>query len=512
MRNQFLLRENNWAPRIDHLWLIVILAGVLCLTSLVPLPPNDFWWHLKIGEIIVETGSIPDTNMFGWTLDVNQPFTYGAWLGEVLLYLLYRWGGLELVTFTRTILQGLTCALVGWEAKRRSGSWRIASLAVILGFAMTMNNLIVRPQMWSWVPFALYLLLLNRYSAGQLNQKWLFLCPVIMVFWVNAHGAFVLGGVLLGMFFTAELFKQLLSKAESRTWRKTKWLAIIILLTLMAVMVNPKGPGIVGYVVNLMTDQPSQKLIIEWQSPTPNGVANTVFYGSVLLIAVAFWYIRRPPHMEDVFLFAGFLWLAWSGMRYVVWFSLVTMPILAECVVLLLGEKAQTVTRAGRRNVLNVIITVFVFIPVGLVQPWFVENSGLPLPDKYWEMVLVDNSEGPLVSVETPVDAVTFLEENPGRKIYNEMGYGSYFIWAMPDMGVFVDPRVELYPYEQWTDYWKIMNGIHYNALFDKYGVERVVLDVELQENLAWSINDDPLWIRVYIDNRTEIWDKIITP
>ena len=36
----------------DQLWPLIVLAGFLFFVSLVPLPPNDFWWHLKIGEII----------------------------------------------------------------------------------------------------------------------------------------------------------------------------------------------------------------------------------------------------------------------------------------------------------------------------------------------------------------------------------------------------------------------------------------------------------------------------
>jgi hypothetical protein len=35
---------------IDSLWFLVVFVGFLFFTSLVPLPPNDFWWHLKIGQ------------------------------------------------------------------------------------------------------------------------------------------------------------------------------------------------------------------------------------------------------------------------------------------------------------------------------------------------------------------------------------------------------------------------------------------------------------------------------
>jgi hypothetical protein len=70
----------------DTLWPLIVLAGFGFLASLVPLPPNDFWWHLKIGEIIFSEHYLPSTNMFGWALPANQPFIYGAWLGEFLYY------------------------------------------------------------------------------------------------------------------------------------------------------------------------------------------------------------------------------------------------------------------------------------------------------------------------------------------------------------------------------------------------------------------------------------------
>jgi hypothetical protein len=104
---------------IDLLWLAVVLAAFGVLVSLVPLPPNDFWWHLKIGTLILDERRIPATNMFGWTLPPDAPFTYGAWLGEALLALLYRAGGLPLPTFARNLLALVAFALIGWEARRR---------------------------------------------------------------------------------------------------------------------------------------------------------------------------------------------------------------------------------------------------------------------------------------------------------------------------------------------------------------------------------------------------------
>lgn len=500
----------HWIPSLDQVYLVIVLAGILFFSSLVPLYPNDFWWHLKVGEVIVTTRKIASTNMFAWTLPAAQPFTYGAWLGEVLLYLLYKLNGVALVTFVRTILHGITWFIVGVEARRRSGSWRIAGLVVLLGFAMMSSNLTIRPQIWSWVPFVLFLTMLSRFSDNQLNIKWLFVCPLLMVFWVNAHGAFVLGGILLGIFFASEVIRQLLINREKRDWYKSKWFAIILIVTFLAVMVNPKGPGIIGYVLNLMTDQPSQQYIEEWQSPTPEGAANIIFFASILIFLIVFRYLTISPRLEDIIIFVGFLWLAWSGVRYVIWFSFATMPILSEALIQLTGAKSTIFRRAGLRNVLNTILVILVMIPVILVQPWFFDRLSFPLPEKYKELILEDTGEGPFLSATTPIAAAEYLAQHPGRQMYNEMGYGSYFIWALPDMGVFIDPRVELYPLEQWLDYSRIMHGIRYNTLLEKYGATRIVLDVILQENLAKSLIDDPTWTCVYKDSRTQIWDKVM--
>jgi hypothetical protein len=106
------------------------------------------------------------------------------------------------------------------------------------------------------------------------------------------------------------------------------------------------------------------------------------------------------------------------------------------------------------------------------------------------------------------VAAVEYLKQHPGGKLYNEMGYGSYLIWADPAQGVFLDPRVELYPYQQWLDYIKINNGLHYEELFNKYGVNRVLLNKELQPELMAALGKDPLWSREYTDLYAEIWIK----
>ncbi|NTW03422.1 MAG: hypothetical protein HGA19_19460, partial [Oscillochloris sp.] len=145
-------RPSRIGLRLDHLWAIFALSVIAGFISLTPTTPNDFWWHLKAGELVA-TGGIPHTNLFAWTLSADHPYIYQSWLGEWLFYALFHIGGLPLTIFARNLLGAAAFGLVAWEARLRSGSWRLGALAALFAAAMTINNFNARTQNWSWLPF-----------------------------------------------------------------------------------------------------------------------------------------------------------------------------------------------------------------------------------------------------------------------------------------------------------------------------------------------------------------------
>jgi hypothetical protein len=161
----------------------------------------------------------------------------------------------------------------------------------------------------------------------------------------------------------------------------------------------------------------------------------------------------------------------------------------------------------SQRNWLNAGIAGLLFVPVLAVQPWFVER--LPLPAAYRTMIWSDIPDGPLVDVDTPVKAVAYLRSHPGGKLFNEMGYGSYLIWALPEEKVFIDPRVELYPFQQWQDYIRISRGTRYDELLDHYGADRILLNSSLQKELARQLPGDSGWRLEYKDGHAQIWIRV---
>jgi hypothetical protein len=415
---------------------------------------------------------------------------------------------------------------LGIEAQRRSNSWRIAALAVALAVSISMTAPLVRTQMWAWLPFILFVMLLSRFTAGQLAGRWLLLfCPLLMAFWVNLHGSFILGIVLVGACFAGEGLQYISHRWLSPLWTSAEAPEITIPihnlvllaatggLTLVGTLFNPRTSGIFTYVSGLLTNSPIQQLVDEWQPTTPQGSAGLVFYASILLLVVVQVFTRWRPTRTDLLLMLGFLWLAWSGQRSLMWYGLAIMPIFAQAI----SQISLPNTRAARpapsgapKTWPNTTLAILLFLPALLVQPWWVEH--FPLPETYWRQVQRDSSEGPLLSIETPVQAAAYLRNHPGGRLFHEMGYGSYLIWAVPEQGVFIDPRIELYPYTQWQDYIRISQGIRYNELLAQYGADRVLLSRAIQKGLAGELENDPCWLLEYQDDRTQLWTKVNPP
>lgn len=514
--------------RLDHLYVLLPVVFFTAFAALVPTPPNDFWWHLRIGQLIAEQGRVPTTTSFVWSLPADIPYIF-VWLAEWLFYQLYQLGGFGLLVLARNLLWLATLLVIGIDTHWRTASWRLAGLAVTIAGALSLNNLIVRPQIFSWLPFVLTVMLLSHVTAGRLGARWLVAIPVLMVFWVNVHGAFILGLALVGAAIAGELIRWGFSvigrpaptvaegaegpEATRRAERPAGGLSGRSLLALiatgpataLATLINPYGLGIYDY-VRSMTNHPNQKLVVEWLHPTPDDPINRLFYLSILAVIVVFATARRRPTPTELLSLCGLLWLAWSMQRSVTWFGLLVAPLLATY----LHWPGSPRPAAIERPVVNAILAVIFGLPLLLTIPWLAQR--LPLPATYTSKVWTGTaSNAPLLGYDTPIEATEYLRRHPGGRLFNEAGYGSYLAWAVPDQPIFFVPQMEIYPFNVINDYRSISLGQDSLAHLNRYGVDRVLLSLSEQPNLSHLLANSPAWEREYVDSRSEIW-RLRTP
>ncbi|MBU0492518.1 MAG: hypothetical protein KKA73_19950 [Chloroflexi bacterium] len=509
----------QWLLSIETLWVGLVVVAAFALGCRNPIRPNDFWWHMKVGEIILGTGQIPATDLFSFTA-YGQPWLYQSWLAEVVFQMLYAVGGLELIAVAQGVLVAAATALVCWHGWLASHHARLAALTTALMVGIAVAHWNVRPQSFSYPLFALFGLTLWVWRNRQMGTRpartrWIWALPVLMALWVNLHGAFTLGLVLIGLTLAGEVLKRLLRPASALPWRRLGELAAVAGLSLLACFANPRGLGIVQYLSEFQTHEITQTLGREWQPTSPREFAGMAFFAATLLCLGVLVYSARRIDLTDLLLLLAFGWLGLSAIRGTVWFGLLMAPILAGYLAAIPARSdtwdltwltARFRRAAGPRRpaplaaALNLALLGVLALGAVVALPWFDLGAIVPA-DLRGNLALI--------SPDTPVDAGEYLAaQAPGARMFHTEAYGSYFVWRLYGYApVFVDTRLELYPPAVWYDYLALSYGRHdWEALLSRYAIDTLVLDKGGLAGLTAVVSTSSNWAHVYEDDVTIIY------
>jgi hypothetical protein len=297
---------------------------------------------------------------------------------------------------------------------------------------------------------------------------------------------------------------------RGRAWRQLRDLTAAGAATLIALLLNPLGPNIFGYVRGMLSNPSLQRWFIEWQPPR-NDMMHDIsgFWFYVMLLGLAVLMARGPrrPSATDLLWYGGLAWLTINGVRYAMWFALLLTPLLAERLAGLLTRR--TSARASKRFVIGYAVVMCGLIIA--VLPWFEPGRYLgPATEPLFA------SSGPyrmLLGNTTPVAATEWLAQHPqpGR-FWTDMSYTSYTIWRLPEKQVFADLRVELFPERIWEDYFAISQGNQESlALLDRWQITHLLLGRYGYESLSRLLEQQPGWCEVYKDSTSVIFSRCST-
>ncbi len=346
----------------------------------------------------------------------------------------------------------------------------------------------MRPQLFAYPLFALMLWELWRWLRGERPHPWWFFG--LMVLWVNLHGSFVLGFLLLGA--------ALVGGGGAR-----KPLAISLGMMTLASLLNPRGWGAWQYVWTLLRNPASQQLGAEWQSPTWGTWQGALFFAVLGGLAVLIgWQMRRGnvrlSGAEWLWL-AGFGAMGLSAVRYGIWFALVAAPIAAKLLAPVIPPRFRAETR-GIPALNGAFLALFVILPLmflpGVRAGWWVDAP-------------------PVLSPDTPVAAAQWLADHPELPagLWHDLAFSSYLIFALPERPVWIDTRFELYPLSQWDDYRAIAAArADWAARLDATGVGVLMLNPVATPELVAAVAQSPRWREVYRDDTAIIFEKILKP
>src|SRR5882724_5457542 len=191
-------------------WFMPSLADVLFLSFFFKLLSNgssllddgDTGWHILTGESILRTFKIPVADPYSHTVP-GIAWTTHEWLAEVIFALFHRLMGLNGVVLISTTVITLTFYFLYLFMLRRRVSAPVAVSFTILAAFTSMLHWLARPHIFSLALTLAFVVILEMYQREKVNH--LKLLPPLMVLWVNLHGGYILGLILVFIYAAGNL-------------------------------------------------------------------------------------------------------------------------------------------------------------------------------------------------------------------------------------------------------------------------------------------------------------------
>jgi hypothetical protein len=478
-------------------------AVVFIATALDRNYQTDFWHHLSRGRAIAEQGQLVNRDLFTYTVH-DQPFQDSNWLSQLCYYRLYEVGGLGLVQCVNSLTLAAMMGVVVWLCRRRCGSVLVAAGLGIFTFFGLWQLLIIRPQTFSLLLFVLLYAVLDL-AEGPLvatdaaepgsprRRFWLLLAPpAIMALWVNLHGGFTIGLILIGCFLLAAAWDSALRHRlgvlrDGRVWA----LGLCLAASVAATSANPYGWKVYEY-VRVTSSAAAARRIDEWVPPGLDLLVGKVWVLSVLLLVVLFALPRRRPSAREVFLVLCFLPLACGSVRMVAWWLLISAPIAAGLLAANLPRNALVSPEAEPPTLASGAFAVLVLLAC--------VAGGLSLAGG-------DNS---LLAAVRPAhrdedDLEEVVQHLPpadgGGRIFSRFEWGEYLGWELEPRGytVFMDGRIEIFPDDVWDRYAAVTKGrADWETILDGYHVDCLLLDSSYHADLLPQVERSADWEKTF--------------
>jgi hypothetical protein len=440
--------------------------------ALQPSVDTDSWWHLRSGAWILENGEILKTDPFSLTRQ-GQSWEYPGWIAQIILYLIFRqfsFAGLNIFTAVMVFI----AFVFVWATLEGRGL--LKAFVILLAAATSGLYWSARPQIITFALTGITIYLLESAKRGEIKRLWMM--PIIMTFWVNIHGGFAIGFLLIALYFISAVIEILLEKFRtssplSQIWQSQKqFLSTLILIGIVCVltsMINPLGPKILLYPFKTISIGTLQEYISEWQPPNFHSTQVQPFILLLFLTFFALSLSNRKRETSDFLIVGLFGYLSLIAVRNVSLFALAAAPVLSrnldsslQPIIERFGSRRELPERLA--NSLNLLLAILISFAAFL-------QIILQLPDE----VNIERTRE-----QIPLDAFEYLRENkPSGPLFNSYNWGGYVLWDLhPSYLSFVDGRTDLFQDEILDEYiraWIAEPG--WEEILEKWEIRLVLLE-----------------------------------
>lgn len=482
-------------------WFLVLLAiGVLILTlALRQIHDLDLGFHLRGGQWMLQHRSFHHLDVFTYTVNQHE-YIAMYWLFQIALFIVYQIAGYGGLTVINALLILSAFFLLWQRMNNQSHHPGLVAAGLLISVLIMELRFGVRPEIVTWIFLALQLLILAKYERAEKNL--LFLLPVSQLLWVNTHGLFILGWVIMAAYGIGFFIHD-----RGRFKKLLPWL----ITGIMASLINPYGWHGLTFPFYLFTRlQASNIFRNNITELTPPLSSKALFFlphlplylfyifAAGVMILVLSTIQRRRSH--DLIITGAFLYLALTAVRNIPLFIMVSLPIAVRSGSELLRPLRAAVpprlkARLGRIISFALTGTCLLFAGRVITNAFYAERGG-----GHFGLGLDENVH--------PVGVADFINKHrlTGR-ILNDLNHGSWLIWQIPQP-VFIDGRLEVMREDFFTEYYRSYDQGGLSKLIVKYHPELVVFDHSYPEAALWDLDlkTNPAWRLIYADAVSALW------
>jgi hypothetical protein len=426
-------------------------------------------WHIRTGDLILRSGEVPRVDPFSSTMG-GKPWYAWEWLYDVVVAMLHRGTGLNGVVFFTAWVIAFTFLLVFRRMLARGAGLGIAVGMLLLAVSASSIHFLTRPHVLSWLLTIMWFGVLQEFEEDGKSRR-LWCLPVMMLAWVNLHGGFLVGFVLLGIYFLAEWERSWAwstSAGREAEGRKAKALAVVGAGAALVTLANPYGYRLHVHIYSYLTDRFLMDHIDEFLSPNFHGLPQKCFLIIVLLTTIGATCAPKKLSASELMVV---VFSVYSGL-----YAARNIPVSSILLILIVGPRLSSALKGWpqARDTSGKVGRAFSAFN-GFEQRTANVESGLR---GHWLPILfvllgiwVCLHEGRFGAHQImaahfdgkrfPVHAASWLSENGVHdSVFCPDSWGGYMIYRWyPEIRVVVDDRHDLYGAEYLKQYLKFMHA-----------------------------------------------------
>jgi len=448
---------------------------------------TDIWWHLRNAHSLLQSHSFARVDTYSFTA-AGFPWMNFEWLSELPFLGAFQAAGLQGILAVYFVVLVLIFAAVYYRSCGAGADCKDAAIATLAAICLGGVSMAPRTLLFGWLCLVALQLVLDRFNR---TGGGLWLLPPLFALWINLHGSWVFGMVVLAAAIAAGLVEGDWGLVTARRWspQQLKKLLLALAVSVAALFINPFGYKLVRYPFDLLFRQQSvMQYIDEWQPVDFGTVNGKLALAVIFAVLAAALFSRRPWKLDQVMLTGFALWVALTHVRFLFFAGLVLAPILAPSLKLFPPYQRELDKPWLNAGIIGVVVGVIVFsFP-----------SAARLQQK--------------VDAEYPVAALQFMQQQHLKgRILNQYGWGGYMEWYTPEFKPAIDGRADLFTYTGiFNDLLKATSLKETFEILDKYGIECVLIPPK--QPLGYLLEHSLGWHLIYSDKVAVLFQRVPAP